>query len=337
MQTTLISLLILLSSLTSSKIILKCRKKELKKVKKKCIITYKDGEDTIKYVKACKKGKICKMDKHNYGYCVKRTEPMVQNSKCRINEECPSNICEKNKCSYKINGKSCFLHSECNINSYCDPIKHKCTSKKKDECFLDEQCDLFQICDFENKEDYFKGKGKCVNIGEKEDGVFSANKFACQSGFINKDFICDTIESISNCELNEEKGGKYYSKITSKRCNKSDIDYFCNYDENYFNSKGEFKIYHNEYHKYFTDYVNLIKKYRNKVKSKSPNAFPNVGNRRFHGEQKYIRKAFFYIKFPNFIGEDKCFVNFFRGQYLFSGFIYFSKAWIFFFVFILIF
>jgi hypothetical protein len=178
MQTTLISLIILLSSLTSSKIILKCRKKELKKVKKKCIITYKDGEDTIKYVKACKKGKICKMDKHNYGYCVKRTEPMVQNSKCRINEECPSNICEKNKCSYKINGKSCFLHSECNINSYCDPIKHICTSKNKNECFLDEQCNLFQICDFENEVDYLNGKGKCVNIGEKEDGVFSANKFA---------------------------------------------------------------------------------------------------------------------------------------------------------------
>ncbi len=312
---TQIFLYLIFLSFSIEKIILKCRKKDLKKAKKKCIVTYNLGEDTYKYVKACKKGKICQMNNYNYGYCVKKADPIVPNSKCNINEECPSNICENNKCSYKNIGQKCYLHTECNNDAYCDPISLMCKAKS-DNCFLDEQCNIFQICDFNSKNSYLKGNGKCVDIGTKEEGEFSINKFACKSGFINKNFQCDTINSVENCQLID---GVYYSKIITSLNPNVDY-YFCKYDENNINSNGDLLIYHDKYHTYFNNYLVMIERKKNKVKKNSIKGYANVGLRRYHGEQKNIRKAFFYVNYPAFIDEDDCIINYFRGQTLNSKF-----------------
>ena len=313
---TQIFLYLLFFSFSLEKIILKCRKKDLKKAKKKCIVTYNLAEDTYKYIKPCKKGKICQMKNYNYGYCVKKTDPIVPKSKCNINEECPSNICENNECSSKNIGQKCYLHTECSNDAYCDPINLICKAKSNN-CYLDEQCNIFQICDFNNEDSYSKGIGECVNIGSKNEGDFSINKFACKTGFINKNFKCDTIVSVENCILNDN--GFYYSNIKSSLIPNGE-DYYCKYDENYINSNGDLLIYHNKYNTYFNNYLVMIERKKNKVKNNSIKGYSNVGLRRYHGEQKNIRKTFFYVMYPAFIDEDDCIVNYFRGQTLNSKF-----------------
>ena len=311
-----IFLYLILISFSFEKIILKCRKKDLKKAKKKCIVTYNLGEDTYKYIKPCKKGKICQIKNYNYGYCIKKANPIVPNSKCNINEECPSNICENNKCSYKNIGEKCYLHTECKYDSYCDPINLICKAKNEN-CFIDEQCKIFEICDFNDKNSYSKGNGKCIQIGSKENSNFSINKFACKSGFINKNNQCDTISTVEKCVLGDD--GLYYSNIISTLIPNGE-NYYCKYDENNINSNGDLMIYHNKYNTYFNNYLVMIERKKNKVKNNSINGYPNVGLRRFHGEQKKIRNAFFYVIHPAFIDEDDCFVNYFRGQILNSKF-----------------
>ena len=65
---------------------------------------------------------------------------------------------------------------------------------------------------------------------------------------------------------------------------------------------------------------------KKKVKVNKSQGFPNVNDRRFHGENKDIKKAYFYVKYYQFSGKENdkdydCIVDYFIRQYLNSGFL----------------
>ena len=327
-----ILLLIILNS-TLSKIRTKCIETLLrtKTKNKKCqILTYDKSGNKIQYVKACKRGKICYISDNNYGYCGKYSPPLVIGDKAKTDQECLSGNRKGKRCRGLGEGAFCTNTSQCNRGYYCSYADNTC-QKNPTYCFSDEQCDIFQVCTFTSKENYHEAKGECVNIGSLKNGNFSVNKFACESGYSDINFICSEIISVDKyCYINSNN--MYNCQIKSFDGNKITNNIFlCREDENYLDVNGNVVCLNKGYYNSFQRYLSVLNYRKNKVKKDKSQGFPNVNDRRFHGENKHIKKAYFYVKYYQFSGKEddddyNCIVDYFIRQYLHGRFIQFNKV-----------
>ena len=323
--------------ISSEKIRTKCIENLIKsKTKnKKCLIrTYDLAGNIIQYVKACKRGKICYEGDYNYGYCGKYTKPLVIGDKSKTDQECLSGNRKGKRCRGLGDGAYCKDSSQCDRNYYCSFIDNTCRINNDNNCFSDEQCEIFKVCTFTTIGDYENGKGKCVDIGSIDTGEFSVNKWACKSGYSiydnnNNKFIC--AEIISNdkyCFI--DNSINLYSCTIKANINDEIINdnYICNNDEKYLDVNGNVVCLNNGYFNSFKKYVSVLNNLKKKVKVNKSQGFPNVNDRRFHGENKHIKKAYFYVKYYQFAGKENdedynCIVDYFIRQYLNSGFLKF--------------
>ncbi len=323
--------------ISSVKIRTKCIENLLKsKTKnKKCLIrTYDTSGNIIQYVKACKRGKICYEGDYNYGYCGKYTNPLVIGDKSKTDQECLSGNRKGKRCRGLGDGAYCKDSSQCDRNYYCSFIDNTCRIND-DYCFSDEQCEIFKVCTFNSTDDYNEGKGKCVDIGSIEIGKFSVNKWACESGYSiydkdNKGFICAEIISKDKYCYNNNFTNLYSCNITVNTGDGNVLysNYVCNTDEKYLDVNGNAVCLNNGYSNSFKKYLSVLKNLKKKVKVNKSQGFPNVNDRRFHGENKNIKKAYFYVKYYQFAGKENdeeynCIVDYFIRQYLNSGFLKF--------------
>ena len=324
-------LLITLSSLnlTLQKIRTKCLENLIKNnpKNKKCLIrTFDSSGNIIQYVKACKRGKICYEGDYNYGYCGKYANPLVIGDKSKTDQECLSGNRKGKRCRGLGDGTYCIDSSQCDRNYYCSSIDKTCR-KNNDFCLFDEECDIFKVCTNTSLNNSNNEKGKCVDIGSIETGKFSSNEWACKSGFSDKDSICSDIVSDDKYCYSTNNG--YYCDIKSNNGSGISITNFtCSNDEKLLDVNGNVVCKNKGYFNSFKKYVSVLNNLKKKVKVNKSQGFPNVNDRRFHGENKDIKKAYFYVKYYQFSGKENdkdydCIVDYFIRQYLNSGFLKF--------------
>ena len=298
---------------------------------------YAKDVNNIAYVSKCKKGKIC-MNKNdmiesrsinnleifqnvisdlNLGQCVPFPMPLFIDDACVVNEECASKNCDGGKCKEP---EFCTDDLQCDYGKFCDCHRnygrtYKCIKLQKEgnDCADHNDCGKFMLCHKEENDN--QNGGTCMKIGSIPNGDKTNHDMLCKSGF-RIDRECREITENSICYSNSSDPNKFISNYTlddvsnnTKECKQIDID------DSYYPEYSRSKI------EAFYDYKNLLDEEYDEMEN--DDVMWNWNNNRYHGDNKELKKKYFfylhpefYGKYDNFDDEMDCIIDYLRQKEL---------------------
>ena len=176
----------------------------------KCYETRTENMLEVAYVKKCGDGKIC----NEYsGNCEDEPKNLPFGAQCSTDNDCKSNTCLNNKCSYLSDGENCDDQNEkCGLNSYCkiaskNPKSYACAKyiEKGEVCQDEDKCKKGLVCAKVGNET----TSKCTKQYSVDDGVNKDNSEVCKSmeKYKIKDGtseVCGYIKSTAACDNNNQ-------------------------------------------------------------------------------------------------------------------------------------
>ena len=136
-----------------------------------CSLYGKEGDTSVKYVKACGGGKMCD-DDYDVGICVKPKELRDEGEKCTSSLECISGICTNKKCAIKKANEACERYYECGKSAVCRDKVCKPLSGKDGECTGEYHCQIGLTC----------SNNKCIEKFSLDVGKETDEENACKTG-----------------------------------------------------------------------------------------------------------------------------------------------------------
>lgn len=146
----------------------------------KCLMpeTFTNGS-TVYHLMSCMKSHTCYPQEMGMGICFKRKYKYFDGESCRINPECYSGVCTKEKCVGIPDGGVCDSDLVCLNQSYCNDGICQKIAKPGEDCTSQSGCPIGYACGKENP----KADPKCYKLFSIETGQYTSNRLYCKSGF----------------------------------------------------------------------------------------------------------------------------------------------------------